>query len=113
MIGDNIQKLRKRKGMTLSECAEQANISKSYLSNIERNLNQNPSILIIEKIANVLDVDLRILIGSQPSSQQHLENEWLEFIKELKESGVGKEQLKEYKTVIQFARWQKEKHDSG
>ncbi|MGQ4665879.1 helix-turn-helix domain-containing protein [Metabacillus halosaccharovorans] len=35
---------RKQKGLTLSEVAKQAKISKSYLSNIERNLNLNPSL---------------------------------------------------------------------
>ena len=44
MIGKNIYWLRKEKGLTLSELAERANIAKSYLSNIERNINQNPSI---------------------------------------------------------------------
>lgn len=112
MIGNNIQQIRKRKGLTLSECAERANISKSYLSNIERNLNKNPSIQIMEKIANVLDVDLRTLIGATPSNQ-HLDHEWMDFIKELKKSGVEKEQLQEYKTVIEFARWQKEKDNSS
>lgn len=51
MIGSNISELRKKKGMTLTELARRAKVSKSYLSNIERNLNQNPSIYVIEKIA--------------------------------------------------------------
>ena len=54
MIGKNIYLLRKEKGLTLSELAERANIAKSYLSNMERNINQNPSIQIVEKIAQVL-----------------------------------------------------------
>jgi XRE family transcriptional regulator of biofilm formation len=86
--------------------AERANISKSYLSNIERNLNQNPSIQIIEKIAAVLAVDYRMLIGIKSFDTQFPENEWLDFVNELKESGVGIEQLQEYKTVIEFAKWQ-------
>ncbi|PAV31550.1 transcriptional regulator [Virgibacillus profundi] len=113
MIGKNIQTIRKRKGLTLSECAERANISKSYLSNIERSKNQNPSIQIIEKIANVLEVDLRSIVGIKPGGQQMLESEWMDFVKDLKKSGVEKGQLQEYKTVIEFARWQKEKNDSS
>src|SRR5690625_3506921 len=107
MIGENIQRIRSRKGLTLSELAERADISKSYLSNIERNLNQNPSIQIIEKIASVLEVDFRMLIGINNIGDQIPEDEWLDFVNELKESGVGTEQLKEYKTVIEFAKWQK------
>ncbi|WP_106496635.1 helix-turn-helix domain-containing protein [Lentibacillus sp. Marseille-P4043] len=107
MIGKNIQRIRKKKGLTLSECAERAKISKSYLSNIERNLNHNPSIHIIEKIATALGVELRTLIGSGLEAQLFLENEWLEFVNDLKKSGIRKDQLQEYKKVIEFAKWQK------
>jgi len=106
MIGDNIQRIRHKQRMTLSELAERANISKSYLSNIERNLNRNPSIQIIEKIASVLGVDFRMLIGVKSVDDDFPEDEWFEFVNDLKESGVGIEQLKEYKTVIEFAKWQ-------
>lgn len=109
MIGGNIQKIRMMKGLTLSELAERAKISKSYLSNIERNLNQNPSIQIVEKIARVLGVDFRTLLGSKSISPLSSENEWIDFVNELRELGVDKEQLEAYKTVIEFAKWQKEK----
>lgn len=109
MIGKNIQEIRKRKGLTLSELAIRATISKSYLSNIERSVNTNPSVQILEKIATVLDVDLKTLIESTYQSQKLPESEWLDFIKELKESGVEKEQLQEFKTVIKFIKWQNKK----
>ena len=108
MIGENIQRIRSRQGLTLSELAERADISKSYLSNIERNLNQNPSIQIIERIATVLAVDYQMLIGinSVDDDDQIPEEEWLDFVKELKESGVEKDELQKYKSVIEFADWQ-------
>lgn len=106
MIGENIQRIRHMKGLTLSELAERANISKSYLSNIERNLNQNPSIQIIERIATVLSVDFRMLTGIKSVDEQFPEDEWLDFVKELKELGIGTEELQEYKSVIEFAKWQ-------
>ena len=62
MIGNNIYKLRKQRGLTLSELAERAKISKLYLSNIEREINKNLSIQVINKIAVVLHVDLSILL---------------------------------------------------
>ena len=65
MIGNKINKLRKQKGLTLSELAERAKVSKSYLSNIERDLNKNPSIHIIEKISAVLQVEPSVLINSE------------------------------------------------
>ncbi|WP_249869461.1 helix-turn-helix domain-containing protein [Oceanobacillus saliphilus] len=110
MIGENIKRIRKELGITLSECAQRANISKSYLSNIERNLNRNPSVLIIEKIAGVLNVDIHKLIGSEDEqNEQAITGEWLDFVNELRESGVEKEQLPEFKSVIEFARWRNEK----
>ncbi|MEN1970006.1 helix-turn-helix transcriptional regulator [Lentibacillus sp. N15] len=105
MIGTTIKQIRELKGLTLSECAERANVSKSYLSNIERNFNRNPSIQIVKKIAAGLDVDLRTLIGTTPVTRL-LDDEWLTFVQELQESGVDKDQLQEYKTVIEFAKWQ-------
>jgi XRE family transcriptional regulator, master regulator for biofilm formation len=112
MIGKNIYQLRKKRKLTLSELADRANISKSYLSNIERNLNQNPSIQVMEKIANVLDVDLKILLeNASDSEKQQLEKEWLDFVHELKESGGDKDQINEYRTLIEFIKWQNTKAD--
>ena len=113
MMGENIHKIRKMRGLTLSELAERAQISKSYLSNIERNLNQNPSIQIVEKIAKVLGVDFRTLLDSKAFNSLYTENEWIEFANELKDLGVEKDQLQTYKTVIEFAKWQKEKSADG
>lgn len=109
MIGKNIQEIRKKRGYTLSELAERAHISKSYLSNIERSLNQNPSIHVLEKVASVLGVDLKTLLKDDLNYEQSppiVESEWLEFVAELKESGIDKEQIPEYRTLIDFIKWQ-------
>ncbi|MDQ0975372.1 XRE family transcriptional regulator of biofilm formation [Neobacillus niacini] len=107
MIGKNIYEIRMKKGLTLSALAERANISKSYLSNIERNLNQNPSIHVIGKIANELGVDIKELLKSvETKDQQSNDNEWLEIVNELRETGIEKGQLNEYKTLIEFIKWQ-------
>lgn len=79
MIGKNIQTIRKERNYSLSELATRAQISKSYLSNIERNLNQNPSIQIIDRIAAVLEVDFRTLLGVKAINELHPEDEWIEF----------------------------------
>lgn len=107
MIGSNIQELRKKKGLSLSELAERTSISKSYLSNIERNLNQNPSIHIIKKLALVLDVDLKVLLKTNMNEeiQPCIESEWLEFVNKLKRSGIEKEQIHEYMPLIEFIKW--------
>ncbi|MGJ7919498.1 helix-turn-helix domain-containing protein [Neobacillus sp. LXY-4] len=107
MIGKNINEFRKKKGLTLSELADRAQISKSYLSNIERNLNQNPSIKVIKKIGKVLDVDLKTLLitGECTQSETHFDNEWLDFIKEIKDLEIEKEQIKEFKTIVDYIKW--------
>ena len=111
MIGKNIYLLRKEKGLTLSELAERANIAKSYLSNIERNINQNPSIHIVEKIAQVLDVDLKILIDGKMTKTQAIDTEWIDLIEEIKKSGIKKEDIQEYKTLIEFIKWRNNQED--
>ena len=62
MIGENIKKLRKEKGITLSNLAKQSGVSKSYLSNLERGLKKNPSIQIVESVAGVLNIDINELL---------------------------------------------------
>ncbi|PEB56286.1 transcriptional regulator [Bacillus pseudomycoides] len=108
MIGENIYRFRKKIGLTLSELAEKSGISKSYLSNIERNINQNPSIQVMGKIALVLKVDLHTLIETETNGEikQRLEKEWVDFVYELKKMGVDKEKIREYKILIDFIKWQ-------
>ncbi|MBR7796661.1 helix-turn-helix domain-containing protein [Agaribacter marinus] len=113
MLGKNIKRIRKKKGISLTECAQRANISKSYLSSMERNVNHNPSIQILEKIATVLDVDLRTILGLDDKDAKLPEHEWIDFVNELKRTGIDKGQLHEYRAVIEFAKWQKEKDDLG
>ncbi|MEW9501074.1 helix-turn-helix domain-containing protein [Jeotgalibacillus marinus] len=107
MIGKNIVKIRKEKGLTLSELAEKADVSKSYLSNIERHIKQNPSIQVMEKIATVLDVDLNTLLeeSSPENNNKSKVQEWNHFLNELKASGINQEQLREYRSVLEFIKW--------
>ncbi|MBE4907239.1 helix-turn-helix transcriptional regulator [Bacillus luteolus] len=110
MIGKNITNLRRQRGYSLSELADLASISKSYLSSIERNISKNPSIHIIEKIAKILKVDLITLLKTGTELDNHLltEEDWDEFLKDLKELGIKKDRLEHYKTLIEFIKWQNE-----
>ena len=94
--------------MSLSELSIRSGVSKSYLSNIERSVNRNPSIQILEKIAAVLEVDLKELISIDAKKEASLEisKEWIEFIQEFEALGINKEQIHEYKTLIEFLKWQ-------
>ncbi|PGT82979.1 MULTISPECIES: helix-turn-helix domain-containing protein [Bacillaceae] len=68
MLGTSIKKLRESRNMTLSQLSKKTDISKSYLSNIERNIQENPSIGILLKIAIALEVDLQRFLESNNSS---------------------------------------------
>ncbi|WP_096269357.1 helix-turn-helix domain-containing protein [Paucisalibacillus globulus] len=105
MIGEKIKQLRKEKKMSISELAEKANVAKSYLSSIERNLQSNPSIQFIEKISTVLGVSVNELINEGDSVElEDLDGEWLSIVKEAMESGVTKE---EFKNFLEFNKWRK------
>jgi len=104
MIGDRIQNLRKAKRMSLSELADKAGVAKSYLSSIERNLQRNPSIQFLEKIASVLDVSIDRIIHDN-TNIDHLDKEWVHLLKEAMNSGVSKKQFKEF---IEFNKWRLE-----
>ncbi|MFS0674188.1 helix-turn-helix domain-containing protein [Ornithinibacillus sp. 179-J 7C1 HS] len=105
MIGEKIKQLRKEKKMSISELAEKANVAKSYLSSIERNLQSNPSIQFIEKISAVLGVSVNELINTNDAVElEDLDGEWLKIVKEAMESGVSKE---EFKNFLEFNKWRK------
>ncbi|WP_080848418.1 helix-turn-helix domain-containing protein [Cytobacillus gottheilii] len=101
MIGDRVKKLRMEKKLSLSELAEQAGVAKSYLSSLERNLQTNPSIQFLEKVAGVLDVPVDHLIHEQINKEE-LDSDWMKIVKEAMESGVSKEQFREF---LDFNKW--------
>ena len=107
MIGRNIQELRKRKGMTLTQLAANAGISKSYLSNIERGVNQNPSIEVLKRLAVVLHADLKTLLriddGIEP--EENLNQELIDLIEELRTTVIEKEEMEEYRALIKYIKW--------
>ncbi len=59
--GDQIRALREERGYTLQDLAKRANLSLSYLSEIERG-SKRPSLKTIEKLANALNVSKTQLI---------------------------------------------------
>ncbi|MTE25249.1 helix-turn-helix domain-containing protein, partial [Microbacterium sp. ZXX196] len=79
-----VKKLRQEKKMSLSELADQAGVAKSYLSSLERNLQTNPSIQFLEKIAGVLNVPVDHLIHEQ-INKEDLDSEWMKIVKEAME----------------------------
>ncbi|WP_042356989.1 helix-turn-helix domain-containing protein [Bacillus rubiinfantis] len=101
MIGDRVKKFRSEKKMSLSELAEQAGVAKSYLSSLERNLQKNPSIQFLEKIAHVLNIPVEHLIHEQIDKNE-LDADWMNLVKEAMSSGVSKDQFREF---LEFNKW--------
>lgn len=107
MIGDRVKKFRLEKKMSLSELAEQAGVAKSYLSSLERNLQKNPSIQFLEKIASVLNIPIEHLIHEQIDTTE-LDQDWMNLVKDAMNSGVSKDQFREF---LEFNKW-RNKQDS-
>lgn len=54
-FGERIKKLRKEKGLTQEQLADEAQIERSYMGTIERG-ERNPTLLKVHKIAKALKV---------------------------------------------------------
>ncbi|MFC5406805.1 helix-turn-helix domain-containing protein [Cohnella soli] len=112
MIGERIQMLRKKKNLSLTELSEKASVAKSYLSSIERGIQMNPSIQFLEKVGAVLGITVEEFLQSDnanANSKNPLDNEWADLVKEAMNSGVSKEQFREF---LEFSRWKNQQRDS-
>ncbi|MFJ5623453.1 helix-turn-helix domain-containing protein [Peribacillus loiseleuriae] len=107
MIGDRVKKLRQENRMSMTELAEKAGVAKSYLSSLERNLQTNPSIQFLEKIALVLQIPVDSLLHDDPI-KEGLDTEWLNIVQEAMKSGVSKDQFREF---IEFNKWKLKQED--
>lgn len=55
MYYNQIRRIRKQKEMTIQQLADLAGISAGYICHLEKGTRKNPSIEVMEKIANALD----------------------------------------------------------
>ncbi|OES44999.1 helix-turn-helix domain-containing protein [Domibacillus iocasae] len=104
-IGERIRKLRMEKKLSLTELASRAAVAKSYLSSVERDLQMNPSIQFLTKIAAVLNVSVESLIVDPQKSPEPVDDEWVHLAKEAMDSGISKEQFREF---LAFQKWKKQ-----
>ena len=59
VVGKNIKKYRKKKGLKQRELAEALYLSDSFIAKLESITHQTISIDTLEDIANILDCDIR------------------------------------------------------
>lgn len=67
-IGDNIKRLRKEQKLTQIELAKKAQISRSYLADVE-NDRYNASVETLKSIAAALDCNISDLMGSDSNKE--------------------------------------------
>lgn len=111
MIGKRIKQLRQQKGFSISELANLADVSKSYLSQLERGLQSNPSLQFLVKVATPLNTSIDYLLKDMKtpkSPNNELDEEWKVLIKQAIEEGLKKEDFREYRTYIKFQEWMRE-----
>jgi transcriptional regulator with XRE-family HTH domain len=106
MEGKKLKMLRTGKGISLSKLSEMTGISKSYLSLIERDIQTNPSLDILEKIAKSFEVDVEDLVRKEKEDSE-LFCQGIAKVKstlkveiELSEDQLNPEKLKQIKDLI-------------
>lgn len=58
MFGENIRRIRENKELGLNELSRLSGVNASYISALERNEKQNPTITTLKKLADTLEVTI-------------------------------------------------------
>jgi transcriptional regulator with XRE-family HTH domain len=62
-VGDNIRRIAEKKGITIYKVMKSSGVSMAYMYDLVNNKQTNPSIYILKKIANALNVGVDELIN--------------------------------------------------
>lgn len=57
-IGKKLREIRRSKGFTMKELSNKSKVSQSYISDLENEKNNKPSIDILNKLANALEINV-------------------------------------------------------
>ncbi|WP_342602402.1 helix-turn-helix domain-containing protein [Peribacillus sp. FSL E2-0159] len=94
MIGYRVKSLREERKMSISELSTKSGVAKSYISSLERNLQTNPTILVLEKISRILCIKVDTLLNEQ--ADKGMDEEWMEIMQDVMGSGISKEEMREF-----------------
>lgn len=61
-ILNQIKNCRRQRNISIKELSKRCNVSYSYLLQLEKGINVNPTLNILEKIADVLNLEMTFLI---------------------------------------------------
>ncbi|WP_226645453.1 helix-turn-helix domain-containing protein [Mesobacillus subterraneus] len=103
-VGEKIKNLRLKKKYSISELSEKANVSKSYLSYIERGIQGNPSLQVLSRLADNLDTSVEYLMGQQNTKAllKPVDEEWAGLVDEAIKNGISKEDFAYYVDFMKF-----------
>ncbi len=72
-VGQRIKAIRKERKLTQVQLADKANLSRSYLADIERD-RYNPSLSTLESVASALGVQVSAIVGEENLIKKSLQN---------------------------------------
>ncbi|AZU63051.1 helix-turn-helix domain-containing protein [Neobacillus mesonae] len=108
MIGKRIKILREKMGLSITELASRADVSKSYISQIERGAQSNPSLQFLRKIAVPLETNIEFFLEDSESNESleiQLDDEWKALIQAAINNGLQKEDFRRFLSYIKFQSW--------
>ncbi|MED4204598.1 helix-turn-helix domain-containing protein [Neobacillus mesonae] len=102
MDGSKLKQLRGEKGFSLTKLSELTGISKSYLSLIERDIQTNPSLDIVEKVSRAFEVEVDYFINNtEPLRKKRTSvKSTLKVEIELSEDQLSPQKLKQIQQLI-------------
>lgn len=96
MIVFNIRNIRKSKKISLRKLSDMTGISRAYLYDLESNRRFNPTLFILQKIAEVLEVNIKDLFYSL----NELDNLKEEIYRKIDKYGRNSKEVLEVSQVI-------------
>jgi transcriptional regulator with XRE-family HTH domain len=69
-LADRIKAFRMRKKLSLQELADSAGVSKAHIWDLETGRSKNPSMDLLIKLANKLEVAVVDLVGENPDAEE-------------------------------------------
>lgn len=105
MVGEKIKSLRMRKKYSITELSEKAKVSKSYLSYIERGIQENPSLQVLSRLAKTLDTTVEYLMGQEMNANNTgipIDQEWILLVDEAIKNGISKEDFSYYLDFVKY-----------
>jgi len=108
-LGREVYRLRLLRGFDQQELATRADTSRAYVSKLERGKIANPGMILLQRIANALDVPLRILMTAPNASarqEYHLSADFAELEQQVSvlPPDEVKALLKAFQAALEFAR---------